>query len=32
VLRTLSMWRYEPAMAEAPVSARINGRCTFRIY
>jgi hypothetical protein len=32
VLRALSMWRYEPAMAEAPVSARINGRCTFRIY
>lgn len=32
VLRALSLWRYEPALAEAPLAARIVGRCTFRVY
>jgi hypothetical protein len=32
VLRALALWRYEPAMADAPVAARILGRCTFRVY
>ena len=32
VLRALSLWRYEPAMADAPVAARIVGRCTLRVY
>jgi hypothetical protein len=32
VLRALSLWRYEPAMTDMVVAARIVGRCTFRIY
>jgi len=32
VLKTLSLWRYEPAMTDVAVAARIVGRCTFRVY
>jgi hypothetical protein len=33
VIRTLSLWRFEPAQrTEGPLAARILGRLTFRVY
>jgi hypothetical protein len=32
VLRALALWRFEPAMADAPVAARIVNRFTLRVY
>jgi hypothetical protein len=32
VLRALSLWRYQPAMTDAPVAARVVNRCTLRVY